>query len=73
MLSFISLMYIFLWIKVVEMHSIKCTLNACMCEILYVDTVLTLKEGQNSIGNVMKNLYKLTGIKQTTMTPYHGK
>ena len=28
-------------------------------------------QGQNFVGKVMKNLYKLTGIKQTTTTPYH--
>ena len=28
-------------------------------------------QGQNFIGKVMKNLYKLTGIKQTRTTPYH--
>ena len=27
-------------------------------------------QGQNFVGKVMKNLYKLTGIKQTTTTPY---
>ena len=29
-------------------------------------------QGQNFVGKVMKNLYKLTGIKQTTTTPYHA-
>ena len=28
-------------------------------------------QGQNFVGKVMKNLYKLTGIKQTKTTPYH--
>ena len=28
-------------------------------------------QGQNFVEKVMKNLYKLTGIKQTTTTPYH--
>ena len=27
-------------------------------------------QGQNFVGKVMKNLYKLTRIKQTTITPY---
>ena len=29
-------------------------------------------QGQNFVGKVMKNLYKVTGIKQTKTTPYHS-